>query len=399
MKKHSHLLVLLIIVSIIAQACSAPKKMLHAGKYSEAINKSVSKLRKNKDNDKLVLILEEAYSKANESDNQRIVYLKKEGKPDNWSEVYLLYVRLAARQDKVKPILPLKIKSENRQANIPILDYTDDMIASKQKAAEYLYASSLKMLESGSKLRARQAYQQLLEVKRLYPNYKDAEEQLNRARHIGTNFILIQTKNTTGMSLPPEFERQLANLDTRYLEREWVVYHLSPAANLQYDYDIIVNLQSINISPEAYREQIFDREREIVDGWVYAQDSKGNYILDSLGNKVKTDKYVRLNCRVKQVSMRKEAQLIGSVDFYDRQTKQRLTAVPINAMGLFDHTFAVIQGDPRALDKNNDHDLIRLSEFPPMNFPSNFELIMQSSNGLNEAIAGALRSKRSLVEQ
>lgn len=399
MLKHLHFLVIVLLTGIISQSCNTPKKMLHTGNYVAAINKSVSKLRKDKDNDKIVLILEEAYAKANESDLQRILFLKKEGKPDNWSEVYLIYSRLTSRQDKVKPLLPLKIKSENRQAKFPIEDYTDDMIAAKQKAAEYLYTSSMKMLETGSKQRARQAYQQLTEVKRLYPTYKDADEQLNRARYMGTNFVLVQNKNTSGIPLPPEMERQLANFDTRFLDKEWVVYHLSPAPNIDYDYDIIVNLQAINISPESYREKQFDREREIVDGWVYAQDVKGNYILDSLGNKIKTDKYVRISCRVTQVSLRKEAQLLGSVDYFNRQTKQRLVSVPVNASGIFDHSFAVIQGDPKALDKDKDRDLIRLSEFPPMGFPSNFELIMQSSNGLNEAIAGAMRSNRTFVER
>ena len=399
MKKITQTILALLFLSFMLQSCANPKKLLHSGNYDEAIEKTVAKLRKDKNNEKYVLVLEEAYNKATTRNNEQIVFLKKEGKPDNWKAIYNTYVHMAARQEKVMPLLPLTVKSEKRTANIATVNYTDDIIAAKQSATEYLYASALKMIESKNKAKIRNAYQQLQEVKRLYPNFRDTEEQMQRARILGTNFILIDTRNTSGLPIPPDFERQLVNINPRDLNRDWVEYHLSPANNLQYDYDIIVNLQGIDVSPEAYHEKQFDREREIVDGWVYAKDSKGNYITDSLGNKVKTDKYVRISCRVTQIDLHKEARLVGSVDYYNRQTKQRLASVPVNANAGFDYAYAVVNGDRAALDDKKDKDIMRLTANPPMPFPSDFDLIAQTTQGLQEAIAGAIRSNRALVDR
>ncbi|HRI27263.1 MAG TPA: hypothetical protein PK239_11265 [Chitinophagales bacterium] len=399
MKQFLPLFALFLLIGLFNQACSSPKKSLHSGNYADAIDKSISKLRRDKTNEKFVLLLEEAYNKANARDMERIVFLKKEGKPDSWSEIYKLFVRLAARQEKVKPLLPLQVKSENRAANLPMTNYSEDMIAANQKAAEYLYVSSLKLIDSGSKQNIRTAYRQLLEVKRIYTNYKDTDAQIDRARQLGTNYVLLSVKNNSGLPVPPEFTNQLINLDTRSLDREWVQYHLSPAANLQYDYDATVNLQNISVSPEAYREQQMERSREIVDGWVYAQDAKGNFVLDSLGNKIKVDKFVRINCRVTRVSMRKEAVISGSLIITDRYNKQRLADVPLNGNALFDYAFAVISGDSKALDPHADRELISLCNNPPMSFPPDVELVMQSAAGLQEAVAGALHSKKSLLEK
>lgn len=398
MKKQIAFTCMLLAVIFWAQGCSNPKKLMYYGNYDEAIEKSVQKLRKDKNNEKYIAVLEEAYIKATQRDNERIVFLKKEGKPDNWRAVYDTYVHLAARQEKVKPLLPLTLKSGNRTANIAIVNYTDDIIDAKQKATEYLYTLAVKKIDSGSKQKAREAYRDLQEVKRLYPNFKDTEQQMQRARILGTSFVLIDTKNSSGIPIPPDFERQLVNLNPRDLNSDWVEYHLSAANNIPYDYDIIVNLQGVEISPEAYHEKQFEREREIVDGWVYAKDSKGNYILDSLGNKIKTDKFVRVSCRVTQIDLYKEARLGGSVDFFNRKTKQRLLSVPVNANAVYAYAYATINGDRKALDDEKDKDLLRLANNPPAGFPPDFELIMQTTAGLQEAIAGAIRTNRSAVD-
>jgi len=380
------------------KVAAIPKKLLYSGNYDEAIEKSVQKLRKDKTNEKYIAVVEEAFNKAAQRDNDRIVFLKKEGKPDNWRTIYDTYVHMAARQEKVKPLLPLTYKSESRTANIALVNYTDDIIDAKQKATEYLYALAIRKIDSGNKQKVREAYRDLQEVKRLYPNFKDTEQQMQRARILGTSFVLIGTKNTSGIPVPPDFERQLVNLNPRDLSTDWVEYHLSAANNIPYDYDIIVNLQGVEVSPEAYHEKQFEREREIVDGWVYAKDSKGNYILDSLGNKIKTDKYVQVSCRITQIDLHKEARLGGSVDYFNRKTKQRLLSVPVNANAVYDYAYATINGDRNALDEEKDKDLLRLANNPPAGFMPDFELIMQTAAGLQEAVAGAIRSNRSVVD-
>jgi len=48
-------------------------------------------LRKDKSDKKQIAVLESAYNIANEQDNERVRFLKMEGKPNNWDEIYQTY--------------------------------------------------------------------------------------------------------------------------------------------------------------------------------------------------------------------------------------------------------------------------------------------------------------------
>jgi len=56
---------------------------------------------------KQIEILEKSYQVANDQDNERIRYLRMEGKPNNWDDIYLTYKSLNDRQSLVKSVTPL----------------------------------------------------------------------------------------------------------------------------------------------------------------------------------------------------------------------------------------------------------------------------------------------------
>ena len=66
MKKY---IVYLLIATFLMSACTISKKYLQRGQYDMAVNKAVKKLRKKRTKEKEILILEEAYTKANNIDN------------------------------------------------------------------------------------------------------------------------------------------------------------------------------------------------------------------------------------------------------------------------------------------------------------------------------------------
>jgi hypothetical protein len=147
---------LVFILSIILSGCGSSKKQLEKGNYDGAIEKSVKQLRKDRSDKKQIDILESAYKIANEQDNERIRFLKMEGKPNNWDEIYLVYKRLNDRQTLVRTVTPLN--SGGRSVEFPYVDYMQDMVTAKRKAADFYFAHGNELMKSNIKESYRQAY-------------------------------------------------------------------------------------------------------------------------------------------------------------------------------------------------------------------------------------------------
>jgi len=113
-------------VSILFFGCGSPKKQMESGNYDRAIAKAVEKLRKDRSDTKNIEILDQSYRIALEQDNERIRFLKMEGKPDNWDEIYLVYKKMNDRQTMVRTVLPLQ--TGTKTVNYPYVDYMEEMI-------------------------------------------------------------------------------------------------------------------------------------------------------------------------------------------------------------------------------------------------------------------------------
>ncbi len=401
MNLKSTLILCIISIVTLGSACNNSQKALYRGDYDKAISQSVKKLRKNKQKDKHIIILEDAYNKANARDLGQIEYLKTEGSPNNWMDIFGLYSTIDARQNLVRPLLPLRMQSPSRKANLPMNNYNEEMVSAKQRAAEFLYANANKALNSKNKEQARAAYEDLKTVKKMFPTFKDVDSKINQARAVGMNNVLVKLKNHTGMPLPPEFEKEIIRLNTSNLNRKWVNYDTNPNSNVAYDYDIIINLQQVEISPESLRERVYNRIRHQKDGWIYSKNDDGSYKVDSEGNKLKVQKVVQLSCEVIEVEQHKVATIGGSVDYFNRNTRQMLGSYPIASDAVFVNHYAVVHGNPDALDtdKKEDKLLISLSHNRPAPFPDDFALMMQASNTLKEAVDDVIRDHKRLVSR
>ena len=131
-------LLLSLVVTILFFGCGSPKKQMQSGNYDAAIFKAVEKLRKDSNDEKNINILDESYRIASEQDNERIRFLKMEGKPDNWDEIYLVYKKMNDRQTMVRTVLPLQ--TSTKTVNFPYVDYMQEMITAKNNAADYYYS-------------------------------------------------------------------------------------------------------------------------------------------------------------------------------------------------------------------------------------------------------------------
>lgn len=374
-------------------SCSSSTKLMNSGKYDAAIKKSVHKLKRKKQKDKEVIVLEQAYQKANDRDLERIIFLKKEGKPDNWDEIFDIYSKMNQRQATVKPLFPLHIKKQGRDAHFEIVNYDDEIIQAKKNATEYFYVHALSLLEKNNKSDARKAHSELLKVKSFSSNYKDVDKELTRAKNMGMSYALFKMKNTTGVPLPPSFEDELTKISLTDLNKDWLTYDTHETKGLNYDYTIIVNMKNISVSPEGVKETNYTETKIVPDGYEYVLDSHGNVKKDSLGNDIKKPKNKTITCNVTETHLSKKAIIAGTLDYINNSTGQLIKTDPIASENFFEYRFAVAIGDLNALKHETKEKLGK----KPMPFPSGFDMLLQAGQVLKENVKNIIYANKSVL--
>jgi hypothetical protein len=368
------LLLLTILLSILI-SCGGRKqveKSLNSGNYDQAISTALKKLKTNKDKKRkqaYVIMLEDAYYKVVNRDLEQIERLKKDNNPELYKNIYDIYVNLDARQEAIKPILPLRVG--NKIVSIPFNDYSDELLESREKVSDYMYEVGLELLESDDKFKIREAYKTYEYIESINPNYDKTRELMDEAYLRGLDYVIVSIENQTNQIIPRRLEDDLLNFDTYGLNQFWTVYHASQNEDTAYDYAMQLQLKQINISPERINERQYLRKKEIVDGWEYELDGNGNVVKDTLGNDIKIDKIVDVKCRFFEYNQSKSTQVLANVAYYDIKSNQLMESFPIDSEFIFENLYARIRGDKRALN-SDDRKILRNERVP---FPSNEQMV------------------------
>lgn len=366
-------------------ACSGVKKTqeaLNAGNYENAIYKALDNLVENKTkkgNQPFVLLLEEAFKKNTERELREISFLQKSGNPANFEKIYNGYLNLSTIEERIKPLLPLAIIEENRDAKFKFTDYDTKIIAAKNNLSDHLYASATNLLSNAiQKNDYRQAYDDLKYLDEINPNYKDVASKIQEAHQKGLDYVQVQLINDTEQIIPARLEEELLNFNTYGLNNLWTEYHTNSLKNINYDYEMNVVFRDINITPEQVREKQISKEKQVKDGFTYAQDRNGNQVKDSLGNKIKIDKFKTIKADYYQFTQFKAVQVAGIVSFNDLNTKQQINSYPLTSEFVFEHIYARYDGDKLALD----NDLISFLGLAAVPFPSNENMVYDAGEDL-----------------
>lgn len=373
----------LLALALIMIACGSGnvEKLISSGNFDSAINKSISKLKTNKNakgKQEYVYLLQEAYAKANERDLTQINYLMKEANASNFEKVYNLYLNLQARQDKVRRILPLKLLDKGTDAFFKMDDYSDEIISSKNGLSSYLYANSMKLLESNNKIDIRQAYDDLMYLDQLNPNFNDVRKKIDEAQFRGTDFVHVYTKNETNMVIPTRLQDDLLNFGTYGLNDKWTVYHNNKQKNINYDFGMLVNFRQINISPEQVREKEFVKEKQVKDGTKTLLDSNGNVVKDSLGNPIKVDNFKTIRVNIYEFRQFKSVQIAAKVDYIDYRDNQLIESFPLASEFIFENIYSTFNGDKNACEP----DYYQYFDRRAIPFPSNEQMVFDSGEDL-----------------
>lgn len=385
---------LFITVFLLFASCSSKKqieKSLHSGNYDQAIQEALKKLETNKNKERkqdYIFMLQNAFIKAEERDLQNIDHLKKDGNPEQYNTIYNLYLKLNSRQETIKPVLPLYIG--NKPVRFDLKDYSMAIVQSRQAVSDHMYRSGQQLLKSGNKQDIKEAFNKFEYIDRINPNYKEVRNLMQQAHHLGTDYVIVTIENQTDQVIPRRLEDDLLNFDTYGLDQFWTVYHASQDPGLHYDYAMALQLKRINISPEQLNEKQMLRERQIVDGWKYEKDSKGNVVKDSLGNDIKIDNIINVKARYFEFRQFKSTQVLADVVYIDLSTNQTLDVFPIASEFVFEHIYATIQGDERALSQQ-DRNLLRNRRVP---FPSNEDMVYDTGEDLKLKLKQIISSYR-----
>lgn len=380
------------ILTILLSGCGSSKKQLQKGNYDAAIQKAVKNLRKDKNDVKQIDILSQAYKVSNDQDNERVRFLKMEGKPNNWDEIYLVYKALNDRQSLVRTVTPLNMNGKS--VDFPYVDYMPEMVNSKRKAADFYYAHGNELMKNGIKESSRQAYAEYLRAKEYVGDYEGIDNKIQDARLQGISRVFVSIQNTSVIKFPKEFEDDLLALDLPRLNSDWVEYYTQNLnENIQYDYYVNVNIKNVAVSPDQSSQRDSVIKRDIEDGFSYVLDKKGNVMRDSLGNDLKQKKYKTVQCALVETVQSKACRIDGDIEVVQMNPNKALKKDPIGAQSNFENISSRALGDIQAL---NERQLER-TKTSILPFPTDLEMIMRCSESLKVAIRGAIQNDRRFI--
>ncbi len=389
MKKTTFYLLLL----IIASACGIKntKELISEGDYDAAIEKATHKLAKNKTNKKskeYIALLEEAFAKAKERDNNTISILVKDANPQKLEQLFNIYKNLNARQEKIRPILPLKVNGKEVAFNFE--DYSEQIISSQKALAKYLYDNSKALLYTKDKMNARRAYNDLVYLNEISASYKDVNSLINEAQFKGTDFVQVYTKNDTKMVIPVNLNNALLDFSTYGLDDKWTEYHGGKQKNITYDYALSIAFKQINISPEQVKEREFLVEKEIIDGKKKQLDSRGRVMKDSLGKDIMVDNIKVVKALINEVRQFKTVQVVAKIDYINLNSNQLLESFPLSSEFIFENIYAKMKGDKRAVDSKYWPNFRN----GPVPFPNNQQMVFDTSEDLKNQLKAIIKKNK-----
>jgi hypothetical protein len=266
------------------------------------------------------------------------------------------------------------------------INCTDAIANYKNKTVEFEYNNALSLLQTKNRLDARTAFDALTKVNSMQSGYMQTAQLLLEAKTTGTTYVLITLHNTSYLIMPRQLEQQLLNISNYGLQKPWIVYHTKVQNNVYYHYNINMNISNIAISGENMETKLYDNDKEVSDGFAYKTDANGHEILDTLGNKIRVEKFKTIHAHVKEFHQNKQAQITAKVAVIDNTSGHLLHTAPIAYSYNWTNTYAEFRGSKDAL---TDH-ARNLTKHHFIAYPNNEALLNYTEQGLKDNFKIAL---------
>ena len=376
-----------LILLFIFYSCSTTKKIkndIASGNYDKAITEAISKIKtiKNKKKkDDYFLILNETYYKAIDNDLSKIDHLINDGNPELYKDIYQTYLLLNERQNKIKPIIPLK--SDNKKINFNFFNYDSQIIDYRYKTSDYLYNAVKNLMRNNVKYNYREAYYLLTYIEEINPNFNKTRNLIKECIDKGRHNILVEIFNNSDKIIPEKLENDILDFETYGLKSLWQsFYSKRTRLEINYDYKISLIFKNIEFSPEIMNEKEKNVEKRIKDGLKYLLDDNGNVVKDSLGNDIKIDNIITVRAKTIEFRQTKAAKIIAQVQIVNLKTNELVDKFPLSSEFIFENIFIEFSGDRRALNSRQK----RLSKNKFLPYPSNELLTYNNSNTIKSKL-------------
>jgi len=384
--------ILYTVMALLVAGCASSLKQLQRGNYDEAIKTAVKQLRADPTDQEQIEVLDKAYRLANQQDHDRIKFLKEEGSPYNWDEIFERYSNLKDRQSLVSTVLPLQFGDQ--VIDYEYFNYDSEIIQAKRKAADYFWNHANELMKKSDKESYRQAYYEFQKAKEYAGNINNINQLIEDAHWKGISRVFVSFENKTQLNLPEQFKNDLMAFGVTDFNSEWIEFHTTnPSNNTYYDYFTIINLKKIEVSPEQVQQKDHMDSKEIEDGWEYVLDDKGNVVKDSQGNDIKVSKKRTISCTLIETHQYKAAKLEGDIELVQNKPRKVIKQVPVGAESVFEHISARAVGDINALS-DESKELLKNTSVP---FPNDVDLIIDGVETLKKSIREGLGDLRRLI--
>ena len=375
---HKHIIILLLSICF---SCSPVKKInenVISGEYDKAISKTIDELNKTKNKkkkDQYKLILKDVFNKSVIKSQNKISSLKKDNNPEFYYEIYLEYQKLIDRQNKL-----MNISSSSLKFNFK--NYDNDHIEFRYKTSNYYLELSKSLISNNDKLDYRNAYDYLIVIESINPNYLDTKSLINLCLSRGKDHILLNVLNESNSVIYKELQNDILNINGYDINSKWKSFH-STKDNYSGKIDFFIDLafKAFIISPERIFEKENTKEKNIKDGYTYQLNDDGNVMTDSLGNDIKIDKIVKILVKTKEFSQSKAAKVIAEVRYYDDKNIM-IEKFPLESEFWFRNIYLEFTGDKRVLSRK-DKRLLKRGALP---FPTDEVLLFNNSENIKQKL-------------
>lgn len=318
----------------------------NTSELDKSIDKLIPKAKKNKLNEKQLLLLTQSYHQANETDHKYIMALKTSGEPDIWIEIYYRLTSIDGRQKKIEN-LPSNIKTA---MNFRTLNLDSEIISSREKAELYICAKANLLFEDINEENLREANSLINQLCRINPQSKNIEELILKSVIIPSKQIVFRVATPIEMYFPQDYAKIILNFEDNTIYD--IPFDIVPDKDKKYDLMIRIMIDEKTVSPERIESVTFEEKTEEFTAIV-------------------TDK-----------TMIKSATLKGKIQFIDVKNDEILVNTPYNVTSTFHYQYAEVSGDKSACSEYT----LLLSEKEVIDFPSDESLLKDVSTKLNQTL-------------
>lgn len=314
--------------------------------YDKTIDKLIPKAKRNKLNEKQIILLTNSYHEANQNDHQRIIDLKKSGQPDVWIEVFHRVNNINNRQNKIKT-LPENIKVA---MNFKLLDLDSEIKNSKNKSELYICAKANLLFKNPSEDNLNELSKLIDQLSKINPQSTNIDDLKLKMIIMPSRQILFRVAAPTELYLPDNFAQLALDFDDNTIYN--VPFDIVPNENVKYDLMIRIMIEEKIVSPEHINSVTFEEKN---------------------GDKI---------AKVTDITMSKTAGIIGRIEFIDIEHDAILLNTPFDIASTFVHRYAEFSGDKEACSSQT----LELINQQHIDFPSNDALFKDVARKLNSIL-------------